>query len=65
MAALTGVVAHGGTGGLVVELLLGLSVGGLFAAVWLRERRRTRRVHRRLAELRDDDDAYRDVTKPP
>ncbi len=48
----------------MVELLLGLSVGGLFAAVWLRERRRTRRVGRRLAELRDED-SYRDVTKPP
>ena len=39
----------------MVELLLSLSVGGLLAAVWLRERRRTRRMRRRLAELRDDD----------
>lgn len=32
-------LAHGGTAGLIVEGLLAASVLGLFAAVWLRERR--------------------------
>jgi hypothetical protein len=33
------VIAHGGVGGLIVEGLLALTVLGVFAAVWLRERR--------------------------
>jgi hypothetical protein len=33
------VIAHGGVGGLIVEGLLALTVVGIFAAVWLRERR--------------------------
>jgi hypothetical protein len=33
------VLGHGGTAGLVVEGLLAVSVLGIFAAVWLRERR--------------------------
>jgi ABC-type phosphate transport system permease subunit len=33
------VVAHAGAAGLVVEALLAASVIGVFAAVWLRERR--------------------------
>jgi hypothetical protein len=37
-------LAHGGTGGLIVEGLLVVTVVGVFAAVWLRERR-ARRSH--------------------
>ncbi len=37
-----GLLAHGGTGGAIVEILLTLGVAALFAAVWLRERRATR-----------------------
>ena len=32
-------IAHGGTGGAIVEALLALSIAGVFLAVWLRERR--------------------------
>jgi hypothetical protein len=32
-------VAHGGVEGAVVEILVALAVVGVFAAVWLRERR--------------------------
>ncbi len=32
-------IAHGGVGGLIVEGLLAATVLGVFAAVWLRERR--------------------------
>lgn len=35
-------LAHGGTAGLIIEGLLAVSVLGLFAAVWLRERRASR-----------------------
>jgi hypothetical protein len=40
MAPLAGLVAHGGVGGAIVELLLALTVMAIFVAVWLRERRR-------------------------
>lgn len=40
-------VGHGGVGGLVVEGLVAATVLGVFAAVWLRERRAGR--------SRDDD----------
>jgi hypothetical protein len=40
------VLAHGGTPGLIAELAIGLLVGGLLAAVWLRERRRRTRGER-------------------
>ena len=41
MAALAGLtlLAHGGTGGAIVEVLLAVTVLALFVAVWLRERR--------------------------
>jgi ABC-type phosphate transport system permease subunit len=42
-------LAHGGTAGLVVEALLAATVLGVFAVVWLRERR--------AARSRSDDDA--------
>ena len=35
-------IAHGGTGGAIVEALLALSIAGVFLAVWLRERRARR-----------------------
>jgi hypothetical protein len=33
-------VAHGGVGGAIVEVLLVLGVAAVFLAIWLRERRR-------------------------
>ena len=35
-------IAHGGTGGAVVEGMLAISVAAIFLAVWLRERRARR-----------------------
>ena len=32
-------LAHGGVGGLIVEGLLAVTVVGIFAVVWLRDRR--------------------------
>ena len=48
LAGLTPVVAHGGVGGAIIETLLAISIGGIFLAVYLRERRANR--------SRDDDD---------
>ena len=42
MAALAGLIAHGGVGGAIVESLLAVSVAAVFVAVWLRERRASR-----------------------
>jgi hypothetical protein len=42
VAALAGLIAHGGVGGAIVEALVALSIAGLFLAVWLRERRARR-----------------------
>jgi hypothetical protein len=53
VAALPGLVAHGGTGGAIIEVLLVLSIAGIFFAVWLRERRS------RSDEERGDDDQSR------
>jgi hypothetical protein len=39
VAAIQGLVAHGGVGGAIVEALLALTILALFVAVWLRERR--------------------------
>lgn len=36
---MSALLAHGGVGGVVVEVLLAVTVLGLFLAVWLRERR--------------------------
>jgi hypothetical protein len=38
MGALSGVIAHGGVAGAIVESLVALAVLGVFVAVWLRER---------------------------
>lgn len=32
-------LAHGGVGGAIVEVLLAVTIAALFVAVWLRERR--------------------------
>jgi hypothetical protein len=42
VAALAGVVGHGGVGGAVVETLLVAGIVAIFVAVWLRERRASR-----------------------
>ena len=42
MAALAGLVAHGGVGGAIVEALLVVGIAAVFIAVWLRERRANR-----------------------
>jgi len=55
VAALTEVVAHGGSGGLIVELALVLAVAVPLAIVWLRERRRGREGPRPPGRLRDED----------
>ncbi|HEX4929953.1 MAG TPA: hypothetical protein VFV62_04520 [Gaiellaceae bacterium] len=39
MVALARIVAHGGVGGAIVEMLLVVSILAIFLAVWLRERR--------------------------
>jgi hypothetical protein len=39
VAALPWLIAHGGVGGAIVEALLVLSIGAIFLAIWLRERR--------------------------
>jgi hypothetical protein len=39
VAALAGLIAHGGTGGAIVEALLVVTVLAIFAAVYVRERR--------------------------
>ena len=46
MAALAGLVAHGGVGGAIVETLLAVGIAALFVAVWLRERRASRAADR-------------------
>ncbi len=50
-------VAHGGVAGAVVEALVALAVLGVFAAVWLRERRARHGEPRTgPARLRDEDE---------
>ncbi len=39
MASVPGLIAHGGTGGAIAEVLLVVSIAAIFFAVWLRERR--------------------------
>ena len=57
MAALTGLIAHGGVAGAVVELLVVVAVVGVLASVWLRERRPDEKSSPGVeARLRDDDE---------
>jgi Flp pilus assembly protein TadB len=56
VAALAGLVAHGGLVGAIVEVLLFVTVSALLLAVWLRERRAGReQAHDGPARLRDDE----------
>lgn len=55
MAALAGLVGHGGAGGAVVETLVVLTIVGVFFAVWLRERR---------ARSSDEEGGDEDQSKP-
>ena len=48
MAPLSGLIAHGGVGGAVVEALVALAVISVLLAVWLRERRVARGVRENL-----------------
>jgi hypothetical protein len=42
VAALPGLVGHGGVGGAIVEAGLVVGIAAVFVAVWLRERRANR-----------------------
>jgi hypothetical protein len=56
VAALPGLIAHGGVTGAIVEALVLLAVAGVFLAVWLRERRTGGEEEAGEARLRDDDE---------
>jgi hypothetical protein len=51
----TALIAHGGTAGAIVEASLLVVVTGVFAAVWLRERRARGERRDGPAELRERD----------
>jgi hypothetical protein len=53
MGALAGLIAHGGTAGLIAEIGIAVLAGVAFGSIWWRERRR------RMAR------AQRLTTKPP
>ncbi len=54
MAALTELIAHGGIAGAIAEASFLVAVGGVFGAVWLRERRA--RKDRAPAKLKDGEE---------
>jgi hypothetical protein len=57
VAALAELIAHGGTAGAVVEILVLLAVVGVVLSVWLRERRSGEKAGPRTeTRLRDDDE---------
>jgi hypothetical protein len=56
MAALAGLIAHGGLAGALAEGLVAVAVAGILVAVWLRERRRGDEDDRGGAGLREDDE---------
>ncbi len=57
MAALAGLIAHGGAAGAVVELLVVVAVVGVLFSVWLRERRSGEKSTPGVeARLRDDEE---------
>jgi hypothetical protein len=60
VAAITGLIAHGGTGGAIIEILLVLGIAAVFFAVWLRERR----AKRDEDQLKRDEDQLEDQSKP-
>jgi hypothetical protein len=47
LAALPGVIAHGGIAGAIAESLVAISIAAVLVAVWIRERR--------VSRLRDED----------
>lgn len=53
-------VAHGGTGGALLEAALAVGILFLFLTVWLRERRATRRRDELDDRALTDDDLFRD-----
>jgi hypothetical protein len=55
VAAVAGLIAHGGLAGALVEGLVAVAVAGILVAVWLRERRRGD-VEDGGAGLREDDE---------
>jgi hypothetical protein len=55
VAALAGLIGHGGVAGAIAESFIALSVAAVFVAVWLRERRAGRSEG--PAPLRDDERA--------
>jgi hypothetical protein len=55
MAAVAGLIAHGGLWGAIAEGLIAVAVVGLLVAVWLRERR----VGEEETVLSEDDEARR------
>jgi hypothetical protein len=57
VAAVAGLIAHGGTAGAIVEAALLVAVTGVFVAVWVRERRARAERSDGPAELRDRDEA--------
>jgi hypothetical protein len=58
VAALAGIVAHGGVAGAIAESAIAVVVASVFGAVWIRERRaRKERGHDGPAVLRDRDEA--------
>ena len=58
MAAVAGLIAHGGVGGAIAESLVVVAVVSVFVAVWFRERRaRREHGHDGPAVLRDRDEA--------
>lgn len=56
MAALAGLIAHGGAAGAVVEGLVAVAVAGVLLAVFLRERRGGKAGKNGEAGLREDDE---------
>jgi hypothetical protein len=55
VAALAGLIAHGGLAGALVEGLVALAVAGVLVAVWLRERRHGDKEDEGRAGLRGGD----------
>jgi uncharacterized membrane protein YtjA (UPF0391 family) len=59
VAALAGLVGHGGVAGAIAESGLAVVVASIFLAVWLRERKAGRGRPPGAARLTDDEDGHR------
>jgi hypothetical protein len=57
VAAVAGLIAHGGTAGAVVEAALLVAVTGVFVAVWVRERRARAERSDGPSEIKERDEA--------